>query len=275
MSEISPEKRQQAKAAAANAAVASNNTAVVLGVSGVVVAGAGAASGVGALAGVGVGAALAVCSFGAWLIGNRYQRLANDPLRSDFDQVSESFARLNEELVPLDEPQATLHRFAAHQVILSDSLSALVISLERHDGARDANDLNAANRQVEAVRHNAQSAAGQHDILAELASAINQVWGDSQEFLDWDSVSLEEVQQLYLSACGPPSRTLGEPLQAVLASVIDLADSDLFTSLDANMDPVLSLLEIPAGPQMLVDETYVDTLGSLSEFLRDLVIDTN
>ncbi len=96
MSEISPEKRQQAKAAAANAAVASNNTAVVLGVSGVVVAGAGVASGVGALAGVGVGAALAVCSFGAWLIGNRYQRLANDPLRSDFDQVSESFARLNE-----------------------------------------------------------------------------------------------------------------------------------------------------------------------------------
>ncbi len=125
------------------------------------------------------------------------------------------------------------------------------------------------------MRHNAQSAAGQHDILAELASAINQVWGDSQEFLDWDSVSLEEVQQLYLSACGPPSRTLGEPLQAVLASVIDLADSDLFTSLDANMDPVFSLLEIPAGPQMLVDETYVDTLGSLSEFLRDLVIDTN
>ena len=83
-----------------------------------IVAGIGVASGVGALAGVAVGGTLAVCSFGAWLIGNRYQRIANDPPRQDFDQVSESFARLIEEFSVLaEEPLATAHRLAAHQVI--------------------------------------------------------------------------------------------------------------------------------------------------------------
>ena len=94
MSDISADQTARAKADAANAAVASNAAAVVLGASGVIVAGIGVASGVGALAGVAAGGTLAVCSFGAWLIGNRYQRIANDPPRQDFDQVSESFARL-------------------------------------------------------------------------------------------------------------------------------------------------------------------------------------
>ena len=122
-----------------------------------IVAGIGVASGVGALAGVAVGGTLAVCSFGAWLIGNRYQRIANDPPRQDFDQVSESFARLIEEFSVLaEEPLATAHRLAAHQVILADALTAFLISLERYDGALEADDRAAADRQVEAVRHNAQ-----------------------------------------------------------------------------------------------------------------------
>jgi hypothetical protein len=88
MSAVSAEERQKAKAAAANAAVAANDTAVVLGAAAAVVAVGGVASTVGALAGVGMGAVLAVGSFCAWWVGNRYQRLANDPPRTDFDQVT-------------------------------------------------------------------------------------------------------------------------------------------------------------------------------------------
>ena len=122
MTQINAGERQRAKAAAANAAVAANDTAVVLGAAGAGVALAGVASGVGALAGVGVGAALAVCSFGAWWMGNRYQRLANDPPRNDFDQFLESSSFVNDNAVPVDEPAATAARYAAQHVVLADAL---------------------------------------------------------------------------------------------------------------------------------------------------------
>jgi hypothetical protein len=41
-------------------------------------------------------------------------------------------------------------------VILADALTAFLISLERYDGVLEADDRAAADRQVEAVRHNAQ-----------------------------------------------------------------------------------------------------------------------
>src|SRR5450755_1793770 len=130
MTDVSAEQRQRAKTAAANIAVAANDAAVVLGAAGLIVAGAGVASGVGA------GAALGVCSFGAWFVGNRYQRLANDPPRDDFDQVTISAATLDEGALPAAEPDATVTRVAAQQIILADAVSCLVTSLERFDGAQ-------------------------------------------------------------------------------------------------------------------------------------------
>src|SRR5436305_5822987 len=165
MSDVNAEQRQKAKAAAANIAVVANDTAVVLGAAGIIVTGAGVASGVGALAGVGAGVALGVCSFGAWFIGNRYQRLANDPPRDDFDQVTISAASVSDARLPPDEPDATAARFAAQQVILADTLSCLVTSLERFDGAQAAGDTAAASAQADAAQQNASAALAAQQAL--------------------------------------------------------------------------------------------------------------
>ncbi|MEU7283498.1 hypothetical protein AB0A69_32715 [Streptomyces sp. NPDC045431] len=265
MTDVDAEKRQQAKVAAANAAVAANDTAVVLGIAGVAVAGAGAATGAGALAGVAVGATLAVGSFTAWLIGNRYQRIANDPPRDDCDQVTESFARLLEDEVPTDEPHATVHRLAANQVLLCDALSALLVSLERFDGAVLADDSDAANRQAEAVQLNAQTAAGLQDTVVALAGTVNELWWNSQEILAWDDATLEQVLELHNEAAG-------DPWQAVMASVEDLTDNDPFSSVDASEDPVLLATQIPTQAQAIVGDEYVAELAGLSETLRELAV---
>lgn len=267
MPDVSTEKRQQVKAAAANAAVAANDTAVVLGIAGVVVAGAGVGSGVGAFAGVGVGATLAVGSFAAWLIGNRYQRIANDPPRDDFDQVTESFARLLEDFVPAEEPHAMVHRLAANQVLLCDALSAMLVSLERFDGALLAGDTDAANRQAEAVHLNAQTAADLQDTTVGLAATVNLLWIDAQDDLAWDDVALEQVQQFHNEAAG-------DPWQAVMASVEDLTDNDPFSSVDSSEDPILLTTEIPNQPQAIVGDEYIAELAGLSETLRELVVET-
>jgi hypothetical protein len=268
MPEVNAEQRQRAKAAAANAAVAANDTAVVLGIAGVVVAGAGVASGVGALAGVGVGAALGVCSFGAWFVGNRYQRIANDPARTDFDQVAKSVAALIEDAVPAEEPHATVHRLAAHHLLLGDALNALLVSLERFDGAIEAGDGDAASRQADAVAHNAQVAVGHHGSILGLADSLNQSWRDPQAELAWDAVTPEEVQQFNSDA-------RGDALPAVLASIGDLTDGDLFAGLDDSVDPVLNVGEIPAQPEAVADDAYLGELVGLSEVLPSLVVESS
>ncbi|SHN37338.1 hypothetical protein [Actinacidiphila paucisporea] len=265
MTDVSAEKRQQAKAAAANVAVTANDTAVVLGTAGVVVTAAGVTTGVGALAGVWVGATLGVGSFAAWFIGNRYQRIANDPPREDFEQVTESSARLLEDAVPTEEPHATVHRLVANHVLLSDALSAMLVSLERFDGAVLADDADAANRQAEAVRLNAQTAAYLQDTITVLAGTVNQLWLENQDNLAWSDVTLEQVQQLHGEAAGAP-------FQAIMAGVEDLTDNDPFSSLDSSEDPVLLATEIPSQPRAILGDEYVAELAGLSETLRELVV---
>lgn len=275
MSEISADQRQAAKTAAANAAVAANDTAVVFGAVGAVVVVGGVASGVGALAGVGVGAALAVCSFGAWFVGNRYQRLANDPPRSDFDQLTTSTAHLLEETLPAEEPDATVSRFACQQLILADALSALVDSLERFDGATDAGDTAAASAQADAAQQNAQAAIQAHSALVELAGVLNVAWNATLATVDYDSVSIEQAQQVFRDAIGDPAaQAPGEGLQSILANIGDLS-GDGFADVDLSSHPLLSATEMPPEPGALVDDASGQLLGSLSDRLRDLVVVDN
>jgi hypothetical protein len=273
MPEVSADQRQKAKTTAANAAVALNDTAVVLGVAGVVVAAGGVASGVGALAGVGVGATLAVFSFGAWWIGNRYQRLANDPPRSDFDQVTISSASLVENVLPAGEPDATVARFAATQLIIVDALSALVTSLERYDGATGASDASAASSQATAVQQNAQSAAGALDTLAELANALNQAWNATLPTVDWSSVALQQAQEAFQEDVGDPAQAPAAALQQVFGTVTGLAAADDgIAELDLASHPLLTATAMPSEPSTLIDADTIGMLGTLSATLRDLVV---
>jgi hypothetical protein len=267
MSEVNAEQRARAKTAAANMAVTANDTAVVLGAAGAVVVVAGVASGVGALAGVGMGAALGVCSFGAWWVGNRYQRLANDPPREDFDEVDES----NGQIVHGSSAPGGAWEFAASQLILADASSALVTSLERYDGALAAEQADAATRQAEAVRHNAQAAIDAIARIAELARVVNQDWEMARPSIDWSSVSLQQVRETYLSARGEdPATAPGEPLRSVLGNIDGLVETD-FAELDLDLDPVMSLTEMPGEPSVLVSQEYLNELDGLSELLGSLV----
>jgi hypothetical protein len=217
------------------------------------------------------------------LIGNQYQRIANDPPRQDFDQVSESFARLIEESVPTKEPLASVHKLAAHQVMLADALNALLISIERFDGALETGDRAAADRQAKAVSECGGRTIHLEEVIENLSLfRLNQEWLVTREFVAPDSVSLAQlvwVQNFYKGVRGEdPITAPGEPLAAVLASVVDLAESHLLESLDLDLDPLLTdklpaLLASRALPERLVDNFYLQSLFSVNAELQNLVTD--
>jgi hypothetical protein len=272
MPDVNSDQKAKAKAAAANAAVALNDTAVVLGGAAVVTAAAGAVSGAGAPAGVLVGGVLAIGSFGAWLIANRYQRLANDPPRTDYDQLWQSSASLNENSVPSDEPLATAHRLAAHFVILADAVDALVTSLERYDGAIAANDEDSASKQLDAVKQNAQAAIREHGVVADIAGSLNQAW--SQGSYDWSSQTIAQAQDFYRKARGDdPANAPGDPLKSVFASVSNVAEAEMFSGMDFTQDPIFLATGMPAQPKVLMDSICTAALANLSDPLSALVED--
>jgi hypothetical protein len=275
MTDVSAEQRQRAKTAAANIAVAANDAAVVLGAAGLIVAGAGVASGVGALAGVGAGAALGVCSFGAWFVGNRYQRLANDPPRDDFDQVTISAATLDEGALPAAEPDATVTRVAAQQIILADAVSCLVTSLERFDGAQAAGDAGSASTQADAAGQNASAVTAAREALRALADPLNQAWTATRDTVDWSAGEISQAQRALRETVGDPAQAPGEGLRRVLASVSGLADPELFANLDLESHPLLTAGDMPAEPDALLNGGYLDQLDAAADPLRNLIITDN
>jgi len=272
MPDVNADQKAKAKATAANAAVALNDTAVVLGGAAVVTGAAGAVSGVGAPAGILVAGVLAIGSFGAWLIANRYQRLANDPPRTDYDQLWQSSASLKEDSLPSDEPLATAHRLAAHFVILADAVGALVTSLERYDGAVAADDQDSASKQLDAVKENAQAAIREHRVIADVAGSLNEAW--SKGSYDWNSQTIAQAQDFYRNARGDdPANAPADPLKSVLASVDNLAEAELFSGMDFTQDPIFLATGMPAQPETLVDGVCTAALASLSDPLGALVED--
>jgi hypothetical protein len=271
MTQVNAEERQKAKATAANLAVAANDAAVALGVVGAVGAGAAVATGVGALAGVGIGLSLAVCSFGAWWIGNRYQRLANDPPRTDFAIVTVSAATLRAGGQSTTDAAIAAKLLGSQQTILADALDALVTSLERYDGALAAGDSDAAQKQADAARQNAAATKTAQQIFADLAATLNASW--QQTPLDLSSITADAVKSNYLAAAGPPTQAPGETLQKALDSVSGLANAQPFADLPADQDPVQALTQTPASLDALIGPALLDAMSQLSTTLDALVND--
>jgi hypothetical protein len=265
MAEINVDQRQKAKAAAANAAVAANDMAVVLGAAGAVVAFAGVASGAGALAGVGAGAVLAVGSFGAWWIGNRYQRLANDPPRDDFDQFFTSEASIEDSAVSTEEPTATVIRFAAQNFVLADALAALVTALEKHDAALNSGDESAASAQADSVVANSQKVVAATEALSGSASAVNEAWTATIPTIAWENVAIGQAQDLLSSSVGDPTAP-GEAQTQVLAVVRGLTDAPV----DISGHPVLFAREMPPQPTVLVNDAFLSAMTDVSNALSSL-----
>ncbi|WP_435591866.1 hypothetical protein [Nocardia sp. bgisy118] len=257
MTEVDPQQRQNAKTAAANAAVAANDTAAVLGIAGVAVAAVGASTGLGAPAGLFVGGVLAVGSFVAWGIGNRYQRLANDPPRDDFDQVSISEARLDEGALPADELLASFVRYAANQAILADALAALVTSLERFDGAVEAGDTDNADTQADAVQSNANLVVATHTALIDGATAINDAWSANVGDLDTSVAPPQDLPGLLSEAIGIGA--VG--LDAVFTCVSGLVEGDPLDGLDPNGHPLI----VNGGPASVAELVSAGLNNAMTE----------
>jgi hypothetical protein len=271
MPQVNQEQRQQAKVAAANAAVAANDAAVAIGVTGTVAAAALVATGVGAFAGVGVGAALMLGSFGAWYIGNRYQRLANDPPRDDFDVIGVAEATSLIDIQSRVDAATTAVDLAVYQLILADALDHLVTALERQDGALMADDENAAAAQAEAVRRNAATAAFAQSMVVQSAATLNNVWS-GLEIGSLDT-PLEEVQSAYLEHAGPPHRDPQASLVQLLSLISGLDEIALFANLDPQENPVMALSELPERPDTLFPESFFTAAADLAAALEGLVTD--
>ena len=62
-----------------------------------------------------------------------------------------------------------------------------------------------------------------HNALIELAGALNQAWNATLATVKWDSVSIEQAQQVFRDAIGDPAQAPGGELQNILGSIGDLS----------------------------------------------------
>ena len=234
-----------------------------------------AAAAVVSLASPAHGAALAVGAAMMGVCGNYRQAVANDPPRDDFDQIQVSQARLNEALLPADEPQRSLHLFAAHQMLIADAFYGLLRSLERHDGAMAAGAVDAAAMQADAARQNADMAVAAHGSVAALVPVLNDsvgsLMGDAEQA--FSQLSLDQVQQGYRDALGEPPANPGAPL-AEVANSIDGTRDDLLEPFDpVAAHPILSAKELPPAREVLIEESYSEGLARISSALEGLVVE--
>lgn len=271
MTEITADQKQKAKQTAANLSVAANDAAVALGVTGALAAAALVATGIGAFAGVGVGAALAVSSFGAWWVGNRYQRLANDPPRDDYNIVEVAAAESKEPGLSTAEIEPTARQLAIQELILADALECFVRCIERYDGAVRGGDQDAAEAQLDAAAKNARALRAAQAFVCNCAEVLNDAWANAD--VDMSSLTLDSLQQQYLQSAGPPHQAPGAALQDILNSISGLLRDQDFSALDASSDPVMALTEIPPRPDSVVPLSLTSAMTELSSELDSLMTD--
>ncbi len=269
MTDVTPDQKAKAKAAAANAAVACNDAAVVFGAAGVVAAGAGTATGVGAPAGVGVGIVLGLASFGAWFVGNRYQRLANDPPRTDYQTQTVSAASYVENQSNA-EPLASFRAFSGEQLVLGDALSDLVDSLERYDGAVAASDTDSAESQAQAVVKNAAAATASIGRITALAATLNQNWSDNSASLDWTTATLDAARTLITDNCGQDVSAPAANLSDLLTRISGTDTTALLAPLSGQQNPLASATAIPDKPAALFSDAYLQAMQAASDALGAL-----
>jgi hypothetical protein len=262
VTEVSAQERQKLKVQATQMAITDANLSQYMAATAAVVAVISAPHGV-------------VLAFGSAMLGvcgNYRQAVANDPPRDDFDQVWVTGASLDDSLVPEDERMASIHRFAANLIMLTDAIYSLLRSLERHDGAVNAEEMDAATAQADAARQNAERAAELQDILSSLAPNMNEVISSLRaDGPGFNSLTIEAVVQLYRDAWGEPPEALGAALQEVANSITGAAE-DLLEPFDpVQAHPILSASELPADLGVPFDETYLAQMADSSSTLRSLV----
>lgn len=217
----------------------------------------------------------AVLALGAALMGlcgNYRQEIANDPPRDDFDEVWVSTATLDESLLQTEERLNTCQRFAATQMMLSDALLALLRALERHDGAVNAGNSEAAAQQAAAARQNADKVNDLQASLSVLGASMNEAIASLRQGApSFDALTLEQVQETYRSAWGRPPDSPAAPLAELVRAVSGTAD-DLLADIDVTQaHPILAANELPPDRTTPFEAEYLAQLATASSPLRDSI----
>ncbi len=207
------------------------------------------------------------------LVGTYYFVVAADPPRDDFDQVWITGATIDDASVPTEEPLRSFHLLAARHMQLSDACYALLVALERHDGAIAAGDFNAAGVQADAVSQNANACIELQDTIRDSILTINETWITAkQEFeVGFESTSLKEVQAFYQECWGSPPAAPGAALDEVASGVSGAADDVLEPFDPEAAHPILSATEMPKEPESPLDDAFAIDLANLSDAMATLV----
>jgi hypothetical protein len=267
------ERRDKAKKASAVAAVGMNDTATVLAgtaaVLGAVAAGL-ATTGVGVPAAAGVALVAGVASAVAWYMGDRYQELANDPPRDDFQIVSWFEPVAFKLQKPANDLEATWQNFTAKNVRLASAMRSLVLSLERCEGAAVATGTRARAaeiKQIEAIVHNATACAQWLDEIAALRSEVNLAWGQLRHELvsagyGTDSMTPREWRDNLTK--------VWQASKPGLHRKYKLLSSDLM-ELEGVVDQRIQEQSSPPNlPRMLLDATWAKSTKDVAAHLRNL-----
>lgn len=277
--EVSDSSRANAKRLASQNSTDWNDAAAALAFDAAVLAGVGAAlaamgplTAAAAAAAFAAAAAAGAASAAAWAAGNRAGALASDPPRSDFETVATPLPRLP------STAGSPWKAFAITTGVLGRSLQALVITLERYDGARAHHDSASAERQLGALRGHAQACADLADRVVGLQSAVDDARRHDIEgaraALELAKLDVPQVSQEQLRAARD---TGGENLRKLLtdAGHGDTAGASAWLVPTPSGDLDLPRLGAsPLTPESVVfRDPFGETLGQLSHALRKLVRD--
>ncbi|WP_046866635.1 hypothetical protein [Microvirga massiliensis] len=261
MPNIDPQERQRLKQQSAQMAITDANYSQYFA----------AAAGVVALVSPVHAAILGIGAGMMGVCGNYRQTVANDPPRDDFAEVWVSGAVLDEQLLPSEEPARTLVRFAAHHMLVMDALYALLRSLERLDGAVNAQDLDAAAAQADAAGQNANLLANLQDSLISISRDMNEATTQLRANAPgFGQVTLDDVVRHYREAWGDPPANPGASLQEV-AAIVSGAAEDLLEPFDpVEAHPILSATEMPPDRDIPIEKDFFEELAENSSTLRSL-----
>jgi hypothetical protein len=207
-----------------------------------------------------------------WILANQYQALANDPPRLDFDKI---------ELAHTNDPAImhggdTVLKVGATLLQCAQSISKVIVSLERHDGGASSAKVPAklvarrsalAEVQLAALEHNGRVVIHHQSTIASLQDATNAEWARGAAVLAQGTAppTVAEVRAA--------NQRRGDGALHLMQSLLGWKESDLASLLPKRPHPIFDQSYAVVFPAKSVDDSVITSLSKSSAALSGLVID--
>ena len=212
-----------------------------------------------------------VFSAAYWLLADQYQSLANDPPRLDFDKI---------ELAQTQNPAVmhggnTVLKVAATHFQCAQSISKVIASLERHDGAASsakvapklgARRIALAEVQLAALEHNGGVVVHHQSTIASLQAETNAEWARGTAVLTQGTAqpTVAEVRAAY--------QRRGDGALHLMQALLGWSASDLAGLLPKRPHPIFEQSYAVVFPKKSIDNSVIKSLSKNSAALSGLVI---